>query len=937
MVLSPGTKLGHYEIIEEIGSGGMGEVYRARDTNLGRDVALKALPAAFAFDAERLARFEREAQVLAALNHPNIAVIHELKEVDSAKYLILELVEGKTLKETISAQSISKLPRPSSGSGGKSGSGSLSIDRVLEIADQIAAALEAAHEKGIIHRDLKPANIKITPESRVKVLDFGLAKLLPTGTAGPVDQSASPTLSAGQTMGGMILGTAAYMSPEQARGKEVDRRADVWAFGCVLYEMLTGRQTFPQGDTLSDTLAGILAREPDWQALPAGTPTRIRSLLERCLRKDERRRWGGMADVGYEIQEARKELESSARLPASAALARRRRLILSALALVFFLTTIASGLWYFLGPAPEVHALRSEYLGPQGTAFAGMAEAELSPDGRKLAFLARSENRLLIWVRTLDSSPLPLPSTEGTGTELFWSADSQFIAFSAEGKLKKVAFGGGPAVVVADLPGSAVYAGTWNADDVILIGSEEGGPLLRVPAAGGALTPVTELDKERKETAHAYPSFMPDGKHYLYLVRSSDPQHSAAAFVGELGSKERINLTGIASEVKYSAASKVGYLVFIRDGALMAQPFDAKRLEAVGEAFPVADALVRAHATLGGPFSVSATGGLAYFRPFTVSDTSSSASYQFAWFDRSGKQLALAGPKGPYVSLSLVEVLADWVEGTLRLSGFPELSPDGKSVAFSRDNPSDIWILDIGRSLLSPLTSNPAEDSYPVWSPDGRTIAFRSTRDGSGNLYARGVGVVEQARPILQDEASKYPTDWSRDGKYLAYFTDAGDIWALPISENRGESEPKQVTQTKFKESDAKFSPDCRWIAYVSNEPGQPQVYIQSFPKPGFKEQVSTDFAILPRWSPNGQELYYFSLDGRLMAVSVKENDSSLQISKPAPLFQLTGPLNNVGPDGRFLSFTDFGSANSSNPVTQIRLAHAVVIQNWSATAPKRK
>lgn len=935
MALNPGTKLDHYEILEEIGSGGMGEVYRARDTNLGRDVAIKALPTAYAFDTERLARFEREAQALAALNHPNIAVIHELKEVDGAKYLILELVEGKTLKETISTQSVSKLPRSTSGA--SSGGGALSIDRVLDFAGQVAAALEAAHEKGIVHRDLKPANIKITPEGRVKVLDFGLAKLLPTGTAGPVDQSRSPTLSAGQTMGGMILGTAAYMSPEQARGKEVDRRADVWAFGCVLYEMLTGRQTFPQGNTLSDTLAGILARDPDWQALPANTPTRIRSLLERCLRKDERRRWGGMADVGYEIEEASKDMEARARQPASALIARRRRLMINAITLLFFLITVAAGLWLFFGPKPETHAFRSEFLGPQGTGIAGMIEAELSPDGRKLAFLARSEGRPLIWVRTLDATPQPLPSTEGTGTELFWSADSQFIAFSAEGKLKKVAFGGGPAVPIGDLPGHAAYAGTWNADDVILIGSEGGGPLLRVPAAGGQFMPVTELNEELKETAHAYPSFLPDGKHYLYLARSSDPQRAAAAFAGELDSKERINLPDVASEVKYSPAPKGGYLVFIRDGALMAQPFDARELATTGEAFPLADAFVEARSALDGPFSVSADGGLAFLRPFDISGGTSLGSTQFAWFDRSGKELALAGPEGNYLSISIADLIESLASGEVQLSGFPELSPDGKFVAFSRDSPSDIWVLDIERSLTSRLTSDPAEDSYPVWSPDGRTIAFRSTRDGLGNLYTRGVGVVEQDKPILQDETSKYPSDWSRDGKYLAYFTEAGDIWVLPVAEDSGESKPLRVTETKFYESDAKFSPDGRWIAYISNEPGEPNVYIQSFPEKGFKQQVSTDAGVLPRWSPDGAEIYYISLDGRLMAASVKPAGSSLAISAPELLFQVPGPLNNVAADGRFLSFTGFGNASAAEAVTQLRLAHIVVIQNWAATAPKRK
>jgi Tol biopolymer transport system component len=644
-----------------------------------------------------------------------------------------------------------------------------------------------------------------------------------------------------------------------------------------------------------------------------------------------------MADVGYEIEEAGKEMEASARQPASAFIARRRRLMLNAIALLFFLITLAGGLWFFFGPKPESHAFRSEYQGPQGTAIAGMIEAELSPDGRKLAFLAGSESGPLIWVRTLDATPQPLPSTEGTGTELFWSADSEFIAFSAEGKLKKVAFGGGPAVVIADLPANGVYGGTWNAEDVILIGSEAGGPLQRVPAAGGQFMPLTELDEELKETAHAYPSFLPDGKHFLYLARSSDPQRAAAAFVGELDSKERINLPDVASEVKYSPAPKGGYLVFIRDGALMAQPFDAKKLATTGEAFPLADAFVEARSALDGPFSVSADGGLAFLRPFDMSAGEALGASQFAWFDRGGKQLALAGPEGNYLSMSIADLLEAFASGEFQMSGFPELSPDGKFVAFSRDNPSDIWILDIERSLTSRLTSDPAEDSYPVWSPDGHTIAFRSTRDGLGNLYTRGVGVVEHDKPILQDDASKYPSDWSRDGKYLAYFTEAGDIWVLPVSEDAGESKPMQVTETKFYESDAKFSPDGRWIAYISTEPGEPHVYIQSFPEKGFKQQVSTNAGVLPRWSPKGNELYYVSLlDGRIMAALVKPAGSSLAISAPEALFQAPGPLNNVASDGRFFTFTSFGASGSGEAVTHLRLAHIVVIQNWAATAPKR-
>jgi hypothetical protein len=443
------------------------------------------------------------------------------------------------------------------------------------------------------------------------------------------------------------------------------------------------------------------------------------------------------------------------------------------------------------------------------------------------------------------------------------------------------------------------------------------------------------LDKSRKETAHAYPNFMPDGKHYFFLARSSDPQRATAAYVGELGSKERVSLPGIASEAKYSAAPKEGYLVFIRDGALMAQPFNANRLATSGEAFPLADAFADARSAASGPFSVSASGGLAYLRPFNASG-GAIPNTQFAWFDRKGKQLALAGPPGPYIFGSIGELLRTLVKGELRLSGFPELSPDGKFVAFSRDVPSDIWILDIEKSLTSRLTSDPAEDSFPVWSPDGRTIAFRSTRDGLGNLYTRAVGAVEEDKPLLKDESSKYPSDWSRDGKYIAYFTSTGDLWALQVSGNSGERKPLRVTQTKFNESDAKFSPDGRWIAYVSNEPGQPQVYIQSFPEPGYKQQVSTAGGIMPRWSHDGKELFYIEMPN-LMAVSVKEAGSSLQISTPASLFSLRIPLlDNVAADGRFLSFSSLASSGSTT-TTQASPAHIIVIQNWAATAPKRK
>jgi Tol biopolymer transport system component len=876
----------------------MGEVYRARDTNLGRDVAIKSLPPAFAFDSERLARFEREAQVLASLNHPNIATIHGLAEAGTSKYLVLELVEGDTLAARIAR-------------------GPLPLDEALDIGGQIAEALEAAHNKGIVHRDLKPSNIKIAPDGRVKVLDFGLAKIMALGTGGAgIDLSKSPTLTAAQTEGGAILGTAAYMSPEQARGKEVDRRADIWAFGCVLYEMLTGRQAFPNKETAADTLASILVNEPDWQALPAGTPAKVRALLERCLRKDERRRWADIANVRVELLEARTEREASTIAAAAPAVApsRRRETISAALALLFFITAAAT-LWLIFRPEPAAPRLHMEIIPPAAANNWTFSQAELSPDGRKMAFLATVEGKNLIWVRPLDSSGQALPSTEGTGAEIFWSADSQFIGFSSEGKLKKAPADGGPAQVIANLPTAGVYAGAWNADGVVLLGSEAapGGPLLRVSASGGQTAPITELDKSRKEVAHAYPSFLPDEKHYLFLARSSDPQNPSATYVGELNSKVRQPLPGIASEAKYSAT---GHLVFIRDGALMAQPFDAKQLKLLGEAFPVADPFVPARTAIAGAFSVSARGELAYYVPTAGGATG--VNTDLTWYDSTAKSLGVAGESGEYDN--------------------PELSPDGKFVAFGRGSPSDIWVLDIEKRLTSRLATDQAPRTNPKWSPDGRTIAFTSDRDGTGNLYTRAVGAVGSDKLLFKDDMAKSLCDWSRDGRYLAYIAN-NDVWVLPLSGESSVGKPVRVTETAFTEYYAQISPDSRWIAYDSNETGRREVYIQSFPQPGFKRQVSTTGGMIPRWSRDSKKLYYFMIPPNwvVMAVSTKPAGASLEIGAPvAVVMRPTGVtrIYSVSADGRFLLQVPPGSGASRGALSGLDsfpvVNHIVVLFNWT-------
>jgi Tol biopolymer transport system component len=930
MPLNAGARLGPYEIVSAIGAGGMGEVYRARDTTLGRDVAVKALPEEFTYDGERLARFEREAQVLAALNHPNLAIIHELKEVDGAKYLILELVEGDTLAERIHR---SPVPIP------------IPINEALDIALQIARGVGVAHEKGIVHRDLKPANVKITPQGLVKVLDFGLAKMYEPAD-GSEHLSSSPTLlSAGQTIDGMILGTAAYMSPEQARGKDVDRRADVWAFGCVLYEMLTGRQTFPNGETMSDTLAGILVGEPELQALPAATPPKIRALVERCLRKDERRRLRDLGDARIVLEEAKSELEASGAAAALPVASRRREIVFGALALVFLLAAASVAWRLFLQAAPAARPVRLD-LG----VHVGMANSfYLSPDGRKLAFVTANQVPARIWVRALDSPAAePIPSTEGISTtarltapdiaqnagqnnNLFWSADSQYIGFIAEGKLKKVAATGGPAQVLASLPAGGNYFGTWNADGVILLASDAnpGGPLLRVSAGGGEPAPATELDKSRKETSHRYPHFLPDGRHFLYLATGSDAR-DRVVYVGSLDSTDRHPLQGIAAEVKYSS----GHVVFVRDGALMAQPFDVKRLELAGEAFPVSDRFAPPTA-LTWTFSVSSTGDLAYRA--LADNAVAAAGTELVWYDRKGSRIAVAGVEGEYTG--------------------PELSPDGKLVAFARGTPADIWWLDIEKNLSTKVTTDAANDLNPRWSPDGKTIAFDSARDGVSGIYQRAVGVTGADRRVFKSDATKTLSlsDWSRDGKDLAYVA-GNDVWALPFAEKSGDPKsgdpkPIQATKTAFTEGLPKISPDSRWIAYVSNKSGQDEVYVQSFPDPGVEQQVSTaagggnaQGGAQPHWSRDGKELFYYTAEprpGRFMAVSIKPTGTSLNAAAPVLMFpHPTAPrapfssVFSVTTDGRFLLQLAPGTTTTGAPATTAASGATVgvtVILNWAA------
>jgi Tol biopolymer transport system component len=872
MPLASGAQLGPYQILAPLGAGGMGEVYRASDAKLHREVALKVLPAAFAQDPERMARFGREAQVLAALNHPNIATIYGLEESEGIRALVMELVEGPTL-----AYRIGGAPIP--------------IEEALQVARQIAEALEAAHEKGIVHRDLKPANVKITPEGNVKVLDFGLAKAL-AGDSAKSDPASSPTLTMKATQAGFILGTAAYMAPEQARGVAVDKRADIWAFGVVLWEMLTGRQLFA-GDNVTDILAAVVRADPDWNALPAATPAPVRRLLRRCLEKDRKKR---LPDIGVARLEIDESLTAPAEAVPSAQPQRRSWLpwaVAGALAVVLLVFTFA----WFHRAAPEAQVAKLSLTTPEKMSLSSMA---VSPDGRRLAITgADASGKTQLWVRPLDSLTVqPMAGTEGA-LYPFWSPDSRFIGFFADNKLKKMEATGGPPLTLCDAPQGR--GGAWNRDGVIIFGGLQA-PISRVSAAGGEARPLLSIDQSRQERDHRWPRFLPDGRHFLYTIRSTS--NYAGIYVGTLDSQERRRLLADVSSSDYVPSGKGGYMLFWRGGTLMGQPFDTGKQQLSGEPFPVAEAVGYSPALTLAAFAVSENGVL-------VHHSGQTGQNQLTWFDRGGKRLGTVAEVG--VSLR------------------PSLSPDEKQVVVDRVEGAtsnyDIWLTELARGVSSRFTFDPTSDFQPVWSPDGSRIVFTSNRAGTFNLYqkiASGAGTDEL---LLKSANSKFPNDWSLDGQFLLYDDvdpkTKGDLWVLPMS---GDRKPIPFLRTEFNERSAVFSPDGKWISYDSDESGKAEVYVQSFPASGAKWQISKVGGTLPRWRRDGKELFYLAADRKLMAVEVKLGPA-FQAGIPRPLFDSRMDTANVRytvtRDGqRFLIPTPIVEASSTPPT---------VVINWPA------
>jgi len=824
--MMPPANISHYRVTAKLGEGGMGVVWRATDTKLARAVAIKVLPEAFAADSDRLARFTREAQVLASLNHPNIATIYGVEE----RALVMELAEGPTLADRIAA-------------------GDLPAGEALSIAGQIAEALEYAHERGVIHRDLKPANIKITPEGRVKVLDFGLAKAVagdaPAGT--PVS---SPTLTMQATQLGVIVGTAAYMAPEQARGLPVDKRADIWAFGAVVYEMLTGRRMF-EGQTTSDTLAAVLRAEVDWAALPEGLPFNIPILLRRCVERDIRKR---LRDIG----DARLELEQPAAPPTGRAtpVAPRRWAALPwSAAGVFALAAAGLIALPFHKAATPAPLMRFDIPAPPQSRFSNWLA--LSPDGRHLAFSATgADNVTRLWLRSLDSlSSRPLAGTEGvTSTSVFWSFDSRFVVFQLAEKIKKIDIAGGPPQTLCDAP-PTMLGGAWNADGVILFGSNSG-PLMRVSSAGGTATPVTRMEASLGHPYHSDPVFLSDGKHFLYFRHSPEPENQGV-FAGSLDTRpEQQSLTRI-QPVDFSPAyappregNSPGHLLFLHDGTLVARAFNERRLTAEGDPIPVAGrvgtVMSRAY------FSVSRNGVLVY-------RSGATAQVQLNWYDRSGHVVSRIGQRdwflpGEYQDLAL--------------------SPDGSRLAYSRPSATagwQIWVLDLSRGTQSRVTFLAEGARSPVWSPDGRVLAF-SAMVGGGVFVQE---LQEGAKPVqVVGLGAAIADSWSPDGRFLLFNQDRNglDILAVPDPLLKRGAAPITVAGTEFSETHAQVAPDSHWVVYDSDETGRQEIYVRSFP-PGDgadgKWLVSSNGGTQPRWRADGKELFYVAPGNTIMAVDV--------------------------------------------------------------------
>ena len=846
--------LGHYEIVSAIGKGGMGEVWKARDTRLEREVAIKTLPETLSSDVDRLARFEREARLLASLNHRNIAIIHGLEEDQGQRFLVLELIAGDTLADWLVA-------------------GAIPVEQALDFAAQIADAIDAAHEAGVIHRDLKPSNIKVTPDGTIKVLDFGLAKAF---TEDSVERhlSLSPTLSAAATMRGVILGTAGYMSPEQARGVAVDKRADIWAFGCVLFEMLTGSVTF-DGETTSDVMASVLKSDPNYAALPAAVSPRLRALVQRCLQKDPKKRWRDVGDLRVELELIRTAAAAPEETLASAASApvrRRERAIWISAIVAAVAATALSVAWLGrsstsgqAGAAGDL--VRFSISPPDGvTLYAGgwIVPFSISPDGRRLAFTATSaDGRSRLWIRPLESDTAQSISGTEDALNPFWSPDSEWVAYQARNALYRVRPAGGTPEIISAYKAytSTAASAAWGDGVILFVGTN--GALFKVPVQGGQPSPVTTLDRSTSERNHLWPQFLSDGRHFLYVA--SPPFR---VLVGSIDDESRgvvMDFPVAASTIRYVP----GYLLYAENSVLWAHPFDESSRRLTGQRRRVTAGLPGTGGQGGAsPFTVSASGVLAYWSQSLIQQAT-----QLQWMDRKGQRIGMLGSPAVY-------------------DGF-HLSRDQSRLAWAQAGREGIalWAQDLAGGGSFPLRFNPP-GTVPVWTPDGKQVAYLC---GGAMCLATADGTPQDGVRLTEPTRNQLAMAWTASGDRLIYedwnAANGIDLVVVDIKSKRIE---RLGWNTTFNEFGGRLSPNDRWLAYVTDQTGRPEVWVAGFPSGQPRRLISQAGGSHPGWNGNGSELYFISAEGQLVAVPVTAGDSGIELGSQTNLFRIPGTIDII-------------------------------------------